>query len=147
MKVTVDRAVIEQALEAMEYADACLKRQLTTKTKHEYAQDLLLDSGTALRTALEQPEQEQEPVAWMLKSGHGTQFKEQLTDELRALTWKGKPMWTPLYTAPPQRKPLTDEEIGKAAIAAGCDPNKDDGALVISLARAIEAAHGIVSKK
>ena len=74
--------------------------------------------------ALEQPGQE--PVGWMLKTGHGT---------VRLL-----------YTAPPQRKPLTDEEIGKAAIAAGCDPNKDDGALVISLARAIEAAHGIRRK-
>ena len=139
MKVTVDRAVIEQALEAMEYADACLKRQLTTKTKHEYAQDLLLDSGTALRTALEQPEQEQEPVAWMLKSGHGTQFKEQLTDELRALTWKGKPMWTPLYTAPPQRKPLTEEQI--ADVVNSFDGNDDWN--LHDFAKAIEAAHRI----
>jgi hypothetical protein len=49
---------MQQALEAMEYADACLKKQLTTKTKHEYAQDLLLEAGTALRERLAQPEQE-----------------------------------------------------------------------------------------
>jgi hypothetical protein len=49
---------MQQALEAMEYADACLKKQLTTKTKHEYAQDLLLEAGTALRERLTQPEQE-----------------------------------------------------------------------------------------
>ena len=49
---------LKLALDAMEYADACLKKQLTTKTKHEYAQDLLLEAGTAIREALAQPEQE-----------------------------------------------------------------------------------------
>ena len=48
------REAAQQALEAMEYADACLKKQLTTKTKHEYAQDWLLEAGTALRAALAQ---------------------------------------------------------------------------------------------
>ncbi len=52
---------MKQALEAMEYADACLKKQLTTKTKHEYAQDLLMDAGVALRQAIEKAEK-QEPV-------------------------------------------------------------------------------------
>jgi len=50
---------MKQALEAMEYADACLKKQLTTKTKHEYAQDLLMDAGVALRQAIEQAEKQQ----------------------------------------------------------------------------------------
>ena len=50
-----DRDLMKQAVEAMEYADACLKKQLTTKTKHEYAQDLLLEAGTALRERLAQP--------------------------------------------------------------------------------------------
>ena len=54
----------KQALEAMKYADACLKKQLTTKTKHEYAQDLLMDAGVALRTAIAEAEK-QEPVAWV----------------------------------------------------------------------------------
>jgi hypothetical protein len=56
---------MKQALEAMEYADACLKKQLTTKTKHEYAQDLLMDAGVALRQAIEQAEK-QEPVAYKI---------------------------------------------------------------------------------
>ena len=56
-----DRELMQQAVEAMEYADACLKKQLTAKTKHEYAQDLLMTAGTALRERLAQPEQE--PVA------------------------------------------------------------------------------------
>ncbi len=58
---------MKQALEAMEYADACLKKQLTTKTKHEYAQDLLMDAGVALRQAIGQAEKNQarEPKKWV----------------------------------------------------------------------------------
>jgi len=63
-----DKELMQQAVEAMEYADACLKKQLTTKTKHEYAQDLLMEAGTALRERLAQPEQE--PVA--LESAYET---------------------------------------------------------------------------
>jgi len=48
------------------------------------------------------------------------------------------------YTTPPQRKPLTDEEIQDALEAEflGCDTKRnwqDD----LRVARAIEAAHGI----
>ncbi len=44
-------------------------------------------------------------------------------------------------TTPPQRKPLTDEEIEDAW--ASCEPDWDDKVNVLTLARAIEAAHGI----
>ena len=44
--------VLQLALEAMEYADACLKKQLTMKDKHEYAQYLLLKAGTAIKKVL-----------------------------------------------------------------------------------------------
>ena len=50
------KEALKLALEAMEYADACLKKQLTMKYKHEYAQDLLLEAGTAIKEALAQPE-------------------------------------------------------------------------------------------
>ena len=126
MNITLPRAVIEQALEALVAA-----YQGKDKTNQ------VTESITALRTVLEQPEQE--PVWWMLKTGHGTQFKEQLTDELKALTWKGKPMWTPLYDSPPQRKPLTDEEI--ILIVAECAASHQH--TDIHFARAIERAHGI----
>jgi len=53
--MTKDEA-LKLALEAMTYADACLKKQLTMKYKHEYAQDLLLEAGTAIKEALAQPE-------------------------------------------------------------------------------------------
>ena len=46
-----------------------------------------------------------------------------------------------LYTTPPQRKPLTDEEIED--IWADCPADWDDKINVLTLARAIEAAHGI----
>ena len=43
---------------------------------------------------------------------------------------------TPLYTTPPQRKPLTDEEIWE--VLGGIDCTRP-----MLIARAIEAAHGI----
>jgi len=45
------------------------------------------------------------------------------------------------YTPPPQRKPLTDEEIED--IWADCPADWDDKINVLTLSRAIEAAHGI----
>lgn len=72
-----DRELMEQAIEAMEYADACLKKQLTAKTKHEYAQDLLFAAGTALRERLAQPEQKPVQVS-PLDFNHMTLDKEHL---------------------------------------------------------------------
>lgn len=84
-----------------------------------------------LRAALAQPEQE--PVAWMCKTGHG-------------IGWRGDkppehlmPFWTPLYLAsPPQRKPLSeDEQVSLAReMVKG---NKS----VEWFVRAVEKAHGI----
>ena len=51
----------------------------------------------------EEAEPVQEPVAWMYDCGNGGRmYAEELDDPTG---------WTPLYTAPPQRPPLTDEEI------------------------------------
>jgi uncharacterized protein YukE len=61
---------------------------------------------TALRAALEQQEQQQEPVAWRHKgAGHFT---------VTPLVSKF-PEWEPLYTAPPGREwqGLTEEEIDR----------------------------------
>ena len=49
-----------------------------------------------------------EPVAWYQKRG-----QEVLTSHPACWGREDEP-WTPLYTAPPQRKPLTDEEIDVA---------------------------------
>lgn len=87
-----------------------------------------------LRERLAQPEQE--PNYWL---GY----------VLQAHTEKPFEGATPLYTAqpqgiyytPPQRKPLTDEEIARACVPLGW--------AILSfteVARAIEAAHGIKEK-
>lgn len=59
---------------------------------------------TALRAALEQPEQE--PVAWLSQAGN---FLSPLEFTVGDAALYG---WTPVYTTPPapQRKPLSDEQ-------------------------------------
>jgi hypothetical protein len=54
---------------------------------------------------------EQKPVAWMFEGWGpdcGPYFEIYRDDEMG---WRNKKEWIPLYTTPPQRKPLTDEEI------------------------------------
>jgi hypothetical protein len=89
----------------------------------------------------EQPEQ---PVAW-LESPYGsirmnTTMRFQFPPQ--SLKWK-----IPLYTHPPQRKPLTDEEILLDEVLryhfgcnGGAGPVSQKG---IKIIRAIERAHGI----
>ena len=84
-----------------------------------------------IEEALAQPEQE--PVAWM--NDMGTHID---------LNVSGRGI--PLYTTPPQRKPLTDEEIWKFWWAR---PEVQDGendsmeAEFVAAVRAVLAAHGI----
>ncbi|NCX55644.1 MAG: hypothetical protein EBW87_00380 [Burkholderiaceae bacterium] len=97
---------------------------------------LYKNTYTAIKAALEAKD---EPVAWMRD------------DSVTADTIWGKygpkkvfDSDMPLYTTPPQRKPLTDDEIQDALEAEflGCDTKRnwqDD----LRVARAIEAAHGI----
>jgi hypothetical protein len=86
------------------------------------------------------PEQAQ-PVAW---------YDPKVMNEDRGISWTpGQFHTAPLYTAPPQRKPLTDEEIVKMAEANlhAFSQYIDGGEAYyegeIDFARAIEAAHGI----
>ena len=88
-----------------------------------------------------------EPVAWLtpgqdlhLNNGEGFRFSD----------------WTPLYPAPPQRKPLTDEEILKAIgweraeMYMKLTPNfpvAEAKKETLKNARAIERAHGIGETK
>lgn len=58
------------------------------------------------------PKPVREPVAWMLKSGHGTQFRECSDNPMPDLMWNGKPAWVPLYTHPsPRYEPITEETL------------------------------------
>jgi hypothetical protein len=76
--------------------------------------------------------QQQEPVAWQwLNTAH---FRKKLPKDAEPGAWRA------LYTAPPQRQPLTEEEIEQAT---GCDRNKPLWIAIADVARAIERAHGI----
>ena len=74
----------------------------------------------------------QEPVAWMMPDGK--------TVDKWALQFYGGQVGKPLYTTPPQRKPLTDEEMKKIWYAM---QNIMGWYSFEEVARAIEAAHGI----
>ena len=78
----------------------------------------------------------QEPVAWVEHEWSGTGSRK-LHFEKRDPTVRDEvvnPVWTPLYTDPPQRKPLTEEEIKRI-----CEEYHSPR----QLARAVERVHGI----
>jgi hypothetical protein len=91
----------------------------------------------ALRLAIEQAER-QEPVAWRWKELVNGDF---VSDWI--LTHSDPPPYAtesmPLYTALPQRQPLTEEEIEKVRHLIDWTA----GWSYIEFARAIERAHGI----
>jgi len=106
--------------------------------------DTLKAAYASLSGSLAQPEQE--PVAWRTFDGEGNydfleyEANESYRDEYIKCNGTKYASWVdPLYTTPPQRKPLTDEEIAKAWA-------QSKGDILMRLkpfARAIEAAHGI----
>ena len=63
--MTKDEA-LRLAQYTMEYTFACSKNQLTTKTKREFDQYLLMKDITGIKEALETKD---EPVAWMNRHG------------------------------------------------------------------------------
>jgi len=127
-KILIDRAVLEQALEAFE----CHANQYPHMVK-----GYTLDAAEAIRAALEQPQVEQEPYIWYCPDNGWVWTVE-------AVVYRGDTDgMIPLYTHPqPPRQPLTDEQID--AIVANYGLNVGDwsknGA---SVARAIERAHVI----
>ena len=88
---------------------------------------------TAIKEALAQPEQE--PVAILHRYPSKCRMTVEYTDEITEVR---EGSW-PLYTTPPQSKPLTDEEI--ILIVAECAASHQH--TDIHFARAIERAHGI----
>ena len=75
-------------------------------------------------SAVEQPQVEQEPAAWLHSEG------------------KTHPLY--LHTQP-KREPLTDEQIKK--MLDNCDDGQKASEVALAFARAIERAHGIGSKE
>ena len=140
--------IMKQALEALE---SCGESEDYDGDMHYYYNASKVDDAiTALRLAIEQAER-QEPVAWKHAA---IRLGEELSSvgpdgyyDMSAEKWldwamNQQPLGKNSLPAPPQRQPLTEEEI--ALISAEC-------ALVtpsdIYFARAIEAAHGITGEK
>lgn len=83
---------------------------------------------------------QQEPVAWIEHDWSGS-GQRRLSFERREPTVRDdvvRPVWTPLYTPPPARKPLTDEQIDALVLDEEGLPTSH-----LEFARAIERAHGI----
>ena len=153
--ITIDRVTVEQALEALE----------------KYRKMMFVEAGcrfgegdaaiTALRAALAQQAEPVEPVAW---SGYDLDgMVEAFSRVIEAHYQRANPFQNPIdmdaqmalrvlrgfipamkaYTAPPQRKPLTEEEIEacrqQGYAHAGFSAPFDFG----KAARAVERAHGI----
>ena len=151
------REAAQQALEALELAQTDVHWELNSPTRK-----FLRKAEKNLRAALAEPVQE--PVAWSHINGtsdtkwHPPQRPVELVQEPVAsiyITPNGAREFDDwrhdlpvgsnlLYTSPPQRKPLTEEEIEQI--------NRDlpllhmqarKGSVAVVFARAIERAHGI----
>ena len=96
-----------------------------------------------LREALAEPEQK--PVAWMYHGilHTGTPDRPRLIwrpEYMDALSAKMGAKATPLYTAPPTQKSLTEPELNAIEPTWPCDWKYEE---VLAFVRAIERAHGI----
>ena len=110
------------------------------ENSHQVTGDHLRDATKMVATS--QESRQVEPVAWMYTSqwrGNErfiTRYQSELT------TYKADKVW-PLYAAPPNRKPMTDEEIHDCFQ----QKHKDKATERRMIARAIERAHGIGGEK
>ena len=117
-KLLIDRTTIAQVLEALE-AGPDVDPIFAGETQD------------ALCAALaQQPEPAQEPVAWMVYTEGGT--SAYVTDNPNDLV--GAYCALPIYTTPPQRPRLTDEEIAEATAGVLGLPHE----IKVELARAVE---------
>ena len=113
-KITIERSVVEQALEA-------LNATMATHGKREWIEAAKQQADATLRSALEQSQGEQKPVAWILRdaNNHKVWFLEKTGTPTG---YRGEWIKTPLYTRPqPQREPLTDAQINDHRLALPYD--------------------------
>ena len=115
-----DRDLMKLALDALEIA--------------EVDGNCCYEATELLRTRLAQPEQE--PVAWLYRDSWGVMKLSQVTPP---------PVGAfPVYTTPPQRKPLSDEWIHRTTILMGFNPEwTTEIGIAYAIVRAAEAAHGV----
>ena len=96
----------------------------------------------ALKEALVEPVQE--PVAWRFEARHiDSAWAAAVTMKHPGPEGKYMRKVTPLYAAPPQRKPLTEGEISNIWDGHVVPVFGKNGINPIVFARAIERAHGI----
>ena len=130
-----DRQLIEDLLSALEYH--------TEQTRPIEFSKVAIQ---AAREYLQKPTQ-QGPVAWGVFDDnlHDMFFAKEEAQEMVRLKGDGSTV-KPLYTTPPQRKPLTDEEIWKFWWARPEVPESEDDSMeaeFVAAVRAVLAAHGI----
>jgi hypothetical protein len=130
-KILIDCSVVEQVLGALVRAE--MMYQQPNKTLQ-----------AALRAALEQPQGEQEPVAWMCTETRVLYD----TDTRQVDKHHGFKPTVPLYTHPqPPRQPLTPEQLEVLMPKPREKGWIYTGAQVRSFARKVERAHGIGGEK
>jgi hypothetical protein len=142
-----DRELMQQALEALELLAWCENPATRVQVRKPrnggsivtvYPHKVATDAAAPLRERLAQPEQE--PVG---KIGWAANRPNTICE----VHWIDMPpVGTKLYTTPPQRKPLTVEEI-KKLIHPIVMADLSDEMTDFEIVRAIEAAHGIGEKK
>jgi hypothetical protein len=129
LKLALD--ALEEAHYKIEHKQDVVKReQAITAIKEALANEALEKMAENARELGLDYEPAQEPVGEIVDAIEGA-FKCSFTKML--------PVGTKLYTTPPQRKPLTDEEIQHLLMPVRIS---GDG-YYLRIARAIEAAHGI----
>ena len=149
--MTTLREAAQQALEAMEYSGMDVGKfnrinaacQALRAALVEDAMQKFTDVNQELEAALAEPVQE--PYWYVTPDGKylsSNEVKEWMDPKTKALHLE-PPQWRkeeliPLYTTPPQRKPLSEEELDELAMDKDGLPNSH-----IEFARAIERAHGI----
>jgi hypothetical protein len=126
--MTTLREAAQQALEAWEH----INKYGFVLADYEGPMEQAI---TALKAALEQPEQE--PVAWMVTDKDGRHFIFRIN---KPVISEGETL-APLYTTPPRRewRGLSEEEI-KNAVGASAEFWATSALWIKSVARAIEAA-------
>ena len=129
--MTKDEA-LKLALEALNDLSAWNDEEVGGHMDEPYSAEVARRTITAIKKVLAQPEQK--PLAWISTGPasmiHWTADKPAYGDD-----------WVPLYTTPPQRKPLTLSQKQRLWSSVGDKPTLKDRVNAYGLA--IEAAHGI----
>lgn len=134
-------ALAEDAMQRL--TDTQQEMESAVKDQVTYGMSITLGGKRIDPASIYKQEPEPEPVAWLIES-YDIYAKRTLQ---RLVFDNPKNMQgvkiTAYYTAPPKRKPLTDEEMRGCAQAMDAEPLAEGWTELIKFARAIERAHVI----